>query len=107
MVSNAAAPALVVHGHGRVSHAAHSYAHQKISALMKFAGAPILFAKVDLIAHADPARERGALAKAEFDVNGSVVRAHAEGTTMHAAIDALESRLGTRLKRAGAMRTRR
>jgi len=89
---------LVVHGHGRVSPAAHSYAHRKISGLDKFAGGPVLFAKVDLIAHPDPARGRGALAKAEFDVNGRMVRAHAEARTMHAAIDELESRLGGRLK---------
>ena len=102
MPTTALGAALVVHGHGQVSRAEHSYAHTKISSLGKFAGGPILYAKVDLIAHADPARM--ALANGELDVNGKVVRAHGEGETMHAAIDALEARLAGRLKRAHARR---
>ena len=106
MKSNAAAPSLVVHGHGKVSSAAHSYAHQKILALTKLAPGPILYAKVDLIASANPAHEHPAQAKAEFDVNGQVVRAHAEASTMPAAIDELESRLRTRLERSARGRAR-
>jgi ribosome-associated translation inhibitor RaiA len=92
-------PDLVVDAHGRVAPGDQAYAHRKISALAKFAPAPILFAKVDLLAHSDPARTRGATAKGEIDVNGHVVRAKAEAATMQAAIDELESRLATRLKR--------
>ena len=91
---------LVVHGHGRVTSAAHSYAHRKIDAAIRRAPGPILFAKVDLIAYGDRARTDQASAKAELDLNGRVVRAHADAHTMYEAIDELESRLSTRLQRA-------
>jgi hypothetical protein len=52
-----------------------------------------------LIAYADPARERPALAKAELDIDGKIVRAHAEAETMAAAVDALQARLRHRLDR--------
>ncbi len=58
-----------------------------------------MFARVDLTAHADPARERPCFAKAELDVNGQVVRAHAAAATMFEAIDLLERRLRERLER--------
>lgn len=89
---------VVVHGSGRVSGAAHSYARDKIVQVAKRAPRPVLYAKVDLIAHADPGRDLHALAKAELDVGGTIVRAHGEAATMLAAIDLLEARLAARFE---------
>jgi hypothetical protein len=61
---------------------------------------PVLFARVELSLHDDPARERPAFAKAELDVNGRMVRAHAAAGTRFEAIDQLDTRLRERLERA-------
>lgn len=59
---------VVVQTRGEVSATECVYARQKIHSLRKLAPGPVLFARVDLAAHADPARERPAFAKAELDV---------------------------------------
>lgn len=92
---------VVVHAHGRVSTVEHVYAHDKIAHLGEIAPGPVLSARVDLIAYADPARDRPALAKGELNVNGRMVRAHADAETMPAAVDALQARLRDRLERLG------
>jgi ribosome-associated translation inhibitor RaiA len=99
MTHDGALAEVIVRAHGSVSTAAHAYAHDKIADLGKFASGPVLFAKVDLVAYTDPARQRPAFAKAELDVNGQMVRAHAAATTMFEAVDALESRLRERVER--------
>jgi ribosome-associated translation inhibitor RaiA len=92
---------VAVHESGSVPPDARSYASEKIGHVAKLARGPVLFAKVDLIARGDPARELHALAKAELDIDGTVVRAHGEASTMLAAIDELEGRLRERVERAG------
>lgn len=77
-----------------------AYAERKVAEATTVAPEPVLFARVELTMHADPARERSAFAKAELDVNGRVVRAHAAAATMPEAVDALEARLRERLERA-------
>ena len=91
---------VVVEARGKVSGAERAYARDKIDHLRTLAAGPVLFARVEMAAHADPARERPAFAKAEFDVNGQLVRAHVAATTMFEAIDLLEARLRGRLERA-------
>lgn len=90
---------IVVHAHGGVADDERAYAQDKVAHLLKVASGPVFFVKVDLVAHADPARERSAFAKAELDVNGQVVRAHAAATTMFEAVDRLEWRLRERIER--------
>jgi ribosome-associated translation inhibitor RaiA len=90
---------VVVHTEGRVTAAELARAHEKVAHVGKFASDRVLFAKVDLIAYKDPARERPAFAKAELDVGGHVVRARAAASTMFDAIDLLEARLRERLER--------
>ena len=90
---------VVVQARGEVSATERAYAREKIDRLRGLAPRPVLFARVDLTAHADPARERPAFAKAELDVDGQVVRAHAAAATMFEAIDLLEARLRDRLER--------
>lgn len=91
---------VVVFARGDVSEDARAYAKRKVDGVTPFAPAPVLFARVELKIHADPARARSAFAKAELDVNGRLVRAHATAPTIFEAIDALESRLRERLEQA-------
>ena len=78
---------VVVQARGEMGATERGYAHDKVDHLRNLASGPILFARVDLTAHADPARERPCFAKAEIDVNGQLVRAHAAAATMFEAID--------------------
>ena len=93
--------ALIVHAHGRVSPADHVYAHQKVTRVCRFAHAPVLSVRVDLETHANPSREQRASAKAELNINGEIVRAHADAQTTRAAIDLLEARLRRQIERNG------
>jgi len=77
-----------------------AYARRKIASLLPLAPGRVLFAKVDLVLHQDPARERPAFAKAEFDLDRRAVRAHAAATTVLEAVDQLETRLRERLERS-------
>ena len=99
MVMDVTRPEVTVHATGAVTSTERAYAARKVEHLLKVAPGPVLFAKVDLVAETDPARERPAIVKAEFDVNGRLVRAHMAAATMFEAIDLLESRLRQRLDR--------
>jgi ribosome-associated translation inhibitor RaiA len=90
---------VLVQARGEVSKAERAYAHDKVEHLLRRVKRPVLFARVDLNLHADPAREHGAFAKAELDLNGRVVRAHVAAATMFEAVDLLEARLRERLER--------
>lgn len=90
---------VVVFARGNVSDDDRAYAQRKIERVEDLAPGPVLFARVELTAHSDPARARPAFAKAELDVDGRVVRAHAAATTVVEAVDALEARLRERLER--------
>jgi ribosome-associated translation inhibitor RaiA len=75
------------------------YARTKIGALGRFTHQPVLRAHVKLSKHADPAVARRVIAQANLDVNGRLVRAQVEGTTVREAIDRLEARLRHKLER--------
>ena len=91
---------VVVFARGEVSDDERAYAERKIEHLVEtLVHGPVLFARVELTAHRDPARERPAFAKAELDINGRIVRAHVAATTMLEAIDGLEARLRERVER--------
>jgi ribosome-associated translation inhibitor RaiA len=97
---------VVVHARGEVGDADRVYAEDKIARLLDSAPKPVLFARVDLTAHADPARDRPAFAKASLDLNGRRVGAHVAAETMREAIDLLQDRLADRLGRlAGQVET--
>jgi ribosome-associated translation inhibitor RaiA len=100
MTESKSPPAEVfVQTRGEVTAADCAYARDKVARLRGLAPGPVLFARVDLTFHADPARERPAFAKAELDVDGTLVRAHVAAATMHEAIDLLEHRLRGRIER--------
>jgi ribosome-associated translation inhibitor RaiA len=90
-----------VFARGEVGDDERAYAQRKIEHLETLVPGPVLFARVELTLHGDPARERPAFAKAELDINGRIVRAHVAATSMYEAIDELEARLRERIERAG------
>jgi ribosome-associated translation inhibitor RaiA len=84
--------------HGHLSDGK-DYARAKIGALGRFTHQPVLHAHVRLSEHADPAVTRRVIAQANLDVNGRLVRAQVEATTVREAIDRLEARLRRKLER--------
>lgn len=102
MVIESTLPEVAVHATGAVTGTERAYAVRKITHLLGVAPSPVLFAKIDLVAEPDPARERPAVVKAELDVNGRLVRAHVAAATMLAAVDLVEARLRQRLDRLGS-----
>jgi ribosome-associated translation inhibitor RaiA len=90
---------VVLQSRGDVTPAEREYAEAKIRRLRGLVASPVLFARVVLTRHDDPARERPASAKGELDVNGRLVHAHVAAATMHEAIDLLDARLQQRLER--------
>jgi ribosome-associated translation inhibitor RaiA len=83
---------------GDVGANAKAYARSKITRVARFAGEPILLARVKLAVAGDPARDRPALAQAMLDVNGTPVRAHTAARDLEEAVDLLEERLRDRLE---------
>jgi ribosome-associated translation inhibitor RaiA len=98
---------VVVQTHGDVNRWEREYARDKIDRLRNMVGLPVLFARVDLRRSADPGRERPVDAKASFDVNGRLVRAHVAADAVTEAIDLLEARLRERLARLTGRRETR
>jgi ribosome-associated translation inhibitor RaiA len=75
-----------------------AYVQEKIGGLSRLAHQPVLYARVRLSRHADPAVARPVVAQANLDVNGRLVRAQVDGATAHEAVDRLEARLRHRLE---------
>ena len=74
-------------------------ARQKVDAVLRHVGEPVLAARVLLAMAPDPAVARPAIASGTVSVNGRIVRAEAVADTMRNAIDELASRLRVRLER--------
>ncbi|MCC6223667.1 MAG: sigma 54 modulation/S30EA ribosomal C-terminal domain-containing protein [Thermoleophilia bacterium] len=73
-------------------------AEAKVRRVARTAPRPVLFARVTLTEHENPATERPSSAKASLDVSGRLVRAHVAAQTMPAAVDLLVDRLERRLR---------
>jgi hypothetical protein len=85
---------------GAVPKGAVDFAVRRVSSLLRKAPEPVLFARVKLIMSADPAVRRPAIAQANVDLNGRLIRAQAAGETMRAAVEHACDRLRIRLERA-------
>ncbi len=85
---------------GAVPEGAVDLAVHRVSSLLRTAPEPVLFARVKLIMSADPAVRRPAIAQANIDLNGRLIRAQAAGETMRAAVEHACDRLRIRLERA-------
>jgi ribosome-associated translation inhibitor RaiA len=75
------------------------YVREKIGGLIRVAHEPVLYARVKLSGHTDPAVTRPIVAQANLDVNGRPVRAQVHGENGREAVDRLEARLWRRLER--------
>ena len=94
----AGAAEIAVVSRGAVPEDARSYALQKIARVIEQAELPVLFARVKLLHHGDPARERSAVVEASLDVDGRLVRAHRGAHDFREAVDLAEERLRDRLR---------
>jgi ribosome-associated translation inhibitor RaiA len=74
-------------------------AREKVGAVLRHVGEPVLAAHVLLAIAPDPAVARPAIAAATVSVNGRLVRAEAAAETMRDAVDELASRLQVQLGR--------
>lgn len=74
------------------------YAEEKVRHAARAAPRPLLFARVTLTEHENPATERPSSAKASLDVSGRLVRAHVAAPTTTAAVDILVDRLERQLR---------
>lgn len=85
---------------GAVPEGAADLAVHQVGSVLRVAPEPVLFARVKLIMTADPAVQRPAIAQANVDLNGRLIRAQAAGETMRAAVEHACRRLRIRLERA-------
>jgi hypothetical protein len=85
---------------GAVPDGAAGYAVDQVSALLRKAPEPVLFARVSLIMAADPAVQRPAVTQFSIDLNGRPIRAQAAGETMREATHHACDRLRIRIQRA-------
>jgi len=86
---------------GEVPEGAGELARARVAQACERAPEPVLFARVKLTMIVDPAVSRPALAQANVDVNGRLVRIQAAAESMWQAITLLEDRLLLRLGRLG------
>ncbi|MEV0594650.1 ribosome hibernation promotion factor [Nonomuraea cavernae] len=84
---------------GPVRQGAVEHARQAIAALARLAHEPVLYARIKLTAPAAPDVKRPYTAQANLDVSGRLIRAQASGSSMYQALDLLEERVRTRLRR--------
>lgn len=92
-------PEVVVTTRGAVDPADRDYARDKVAHACERLGAPVLYARIELAVHDDPADATPASAKAEVDLDGHVTRAHGHASTMTEAVDLVIPRLRRQLER--------
>jgi ribosome-associated translation inhibitor RaiA len=90
---------------GRIAPDLVEYVQQKIGTVLGHTGRAALSARVRIVRHEDPARERPVDARASVNLAGATVHAHAEAGTAREAADLLLERLDQRIARIS--RTRR
>lgn len=90
---------VLVETRGPVRQGAVEHARQAVADLTRLAHEPVLFARVKLTAPPSPDPKRPYTAQANLDVNGRLIRAQAAELSMYQALDELEDRLRTRLRR--------
>lgn len=101
-------PEVTVEASGGIQARWADYARAKVLAVIgRHAPEPVLHARVRLALAADRAVARPAIAQANLDVNGRLVRAHAAAETPRAAADLLHDRLRAQLTRISRRREAR
>jgi hypothetical protein len=100
LMTNAGILEVQTQTHGLVPASEVSEAVRRVSSLLRMASEPVLFARVKLTMHADPAVERPAIAQINVDLNGRLVRVQSADETLRAAVEHACDRLRVRLERA-------
>jgi len=88
------------YAHGAVPEDAMDLAVSRIRSLLGQAPEPVLLARIKLTVAADPAAERPAMAQANINLNGRLIRAQAVAGTMREAIERMCDRVSVQLERA-------
>lgn len=91
-------PNIEITARGKVSAHARAHAREKVGALERFVDGPILGARVVLSLERNPRIAAPARAEAEVDLQGRMIRAHADAPTVEAAINEVISRLERQLR---------
>ena len=99
-MSSPQTPQVQTEARGDIPDGAVDLAVQRVRSSLRLAPEPVLFARVKLTMAADPAVERPAIAQANIDLNGRLIRAQAVEETMREAIERMHDRLTIRLERA-------
>ena len=73
------------------------YARERISDVLAQTGKRVLQARVKLTRHGEPSETNPVIAQANIDVDGRLIRAQVEGSSVREAVDQLEARLKRRL----------
>ncbi len=89
---------IVVHAHGQVGTADHVYAHDQIARLHQILTGRTTRCVVDLVDHGNGG---GCSARADLEIDGTTIQAHARGATVRIAVDRLEVELRRRLAKFG------
>lgn len=76
------------------------YAREKIAAALRVTGRPVLFARIRLDVHGDPAVDKPANVHVTVDVGGRPIQVRASAATMRGAADEAHDRLAERLRRS-------
>ena len=76
-----------------VSGRAVGYARRKLAHLARYSREPVQYARLTFSVSANPAVPRPVRVHATLDIDGRVVHAHADGTGVRQAVDALDDRL--------------
>lgn len=100
MATSTGRDALRVQAQRDIPHDDVRYARDKVAAAIRFAGKPVLHARVRLSRLGDPALARPALVQANVDVDGRLVRAQVARASMREAVDEAHDRLRDQLQRA-------
>ena len=85
---------------GSVPPGATDSARGRVTSVLRFATEEVLSVRVKLIMSGDPAVERPAITQINVDLNGRLIRSHADGQDMREAIERACDRLRIRLERA-------
>jgi ribosome-associated translation inhibitor RaiA len=73
------------------------YAATKLRTLLRQSPEPVLYARVTISRHADPAVPRPVVVQVNVDLNGRQVRVRSDGVAVREAIDAAQAKLRRRL----------
>lgn len=93
-------PATVVELAGGIAEDLPDYARAKIAHVLAHTGRPVLYSRLRVVRHRDPARERPVTAQVNVDLDGRPLRVQVAASTPREAVDLLVDRLALRLARS-------